>query len=474
MKKESQVTVISAIMVVIIFVIKIITSIFVKSVSFNTELSDSILDLLQVLMTYTALKLSAKPPDDEYMFGHSKINSLAGFVESLMIIGLYCGVGYIAIRKMITQPDYQPQRGWIGALSLGITLIGVFIVSQKIVKIGRNTQNKAIIAQGLNFRADLYRNIAVIISLIITALTNFGIIDLIFATFVSIYAIYNGLKLLKDSTKELLDANALADELIQDLKNQIQEIPQILHIDHIAIRTVSNELDARIAVSIPKNTDGEIIETISRQIKQIFTGSFSHMQINTNIQFNLDIVKAKLQYKENLFDLLRNIPVINYDLANLHNIIIDDFPEKILIQFTIQVESDITIQEGHEKSSQLEAHIKEQIQNLIPEKSIEIITHLETNKIQQKKHTDFNRKKISTDLIQIIENRIKSEDLRITLKNSWIQPAKSGIELILTLGYPAHLTFEYVEKSMDEIEQALYKSKMHITRILINPEPIEN
>ncbi|MHA1618635.1 MAG: cation transporter, partial [Promethearchaeota archaeon] len=81
---EEKVTWLSIFLVVLVFAIKLVVSFFTKSLSFLVELSDSILDLIAVSITFIALKESQKEPDFEHLYGHHKINSFAAFLQGLL------------------------------------------------------------------------------------------------------------------------------------------------------------------------------------------------------------------------------------------------------------------------------------------------------------------------------------------------------------------------------------------------------
>ena len=144
MENEKLVTMLSIGLSITVFSIKLIASIFVTSLSFFTEFSDSLLDIVSVGITYFALKESKKPPDSEHMFGHSKINSLAGFVQSLLLCGLYGGIFYSSIKELFFSKEIQVENSLVGAVSLGVIIVLVFFVSRTILRIGNETKNQSI------------------------------------------------------------------------------------------------------------------------------------------------------------------------------------------------------------------------------------------------------------------------------------------------------------------------------------------
>lgn len=471
MDQENQVTRLSIALVSGVLLIKLITAFFVQSVSFLAELSDAILDIIQVGITFFALKYSRRPPDADHMFGHTKINSLAGFVESLIIIGLYGGIGYSSIRKMIVEPNYTTENGWLGSLSLILIMAGVFIVSRKIVQIGKKTNNQVIIAQGLNFRSDFYRNIAVIIGLALSFILQIGWIDLILALIVSIYTIYEGIGVLRHSCNELLDANAFTEDLIQDVRNHLEEINQVRQIDNLAIRTVGKQLDAVLGLFVEHNFPSTKFEEIAAQVNEIFRTHFPTMEINMNLQINIDQIASNGLDSHDVFNLLRSIPLVEYDVADLHNIKIDNFPKEILIQFHIRINPDYTIALAHRNAHLLELHIKKMITQYHPEKEIRVISHIETDIPISHHQTEPEESSNIEKLYEFIKEISIQNSESVIFQSINILPQTKGIRVIIVAQFIPTLILSEVEEIMDEIEDKLYQSSFDVKSVLIHPEP---
>ena len=219
------------------------------SLSFFTELSDSIIDFIAVSITFIALKESRKDADFNHMFGHYKINSFAGLLQGFLIIGLYVLVIVKSIEKLLSNSLETPKNNLWVAFSLVLTLGLVFAVSRKILQIGKKYKNALIIAQGTNFRADFYRNITVIIGLLVM---NFGlpIIDVIIAIIFSLISIREGFKIIKQCFLELTDANIISQDKIEKVKEEITNIGGIKNLDSIKIRTTGNLLDTLVTITL--------------------------------------------------------------------------------------------------------------------------------------------------------------------------------------------------------------------------------
>jgi len=66
--------------------LKLVGVILTGSLSFLTETVDTLTDLFFVLLTLYSLYVSQKPPDFQHMYGHTKIDSVGGLVQGIILI----------------------------------------------------------------------------------------------------------------------------------------------------------------------------------------------------------------------------------------------------------------------------------------------------------------------------------------------------------------------------------------------------
>ncbi|MFX0048744.1 MAG: cation diffusion facilitator family transporter, partial [Candidatus Hermodarchaeota archaeon] len=72
------------------------------SLSFLSETIDTLTDIFFVSLTVYSIYISQKPPDFEHMYGHSKIDSLGGLIQGVILINIYCTLIFVAIQTIIT------------------------------------------------------------------------------------------------------------------------------------------------------------------------------------------------------------------------------------------------------------------------------------------------------------------------------------------------------------------------------------
>src|SRR5256885_289554 len=63
-------------------------AILTGSVSLLSEAAHSATDVVASLLAFVSIRAAAAPPDEEHPYGHGKIESIAGFAESILLMGI--------------------------------------------------------------------------------------------------------------------------------------------------------------------------------------------------------------------------------------------------------------------------------------------------------------------------------------------------------------------------------------------------
>ncbi len=466
MEDEKKVSILSISLVISVFLIKLVVGFFTNSISFFAELSDSIMDFAAVLITFLALKESKKPADNEHMYGHYKVNSVAGFVQSIMIVGLYCTILYRAIITIINIEDYIPENSILAAISLGVVLILVFFVSQKVVSIGKSTKNQAIIAQGMNFRGDFYRNISVILGLMIS---SFGlyILDPILAGIFSIISIFSGIKVMRQSFNELIDANVIDDDKIEEIKKNLQNIKGINQIDSLAFKTAGKNLDASISINLDEQFSILHGNKISTRVRNAINSTCSMYDTNICIQFNLEDSSKPMD----VFEEIREVVKQDEKEYDIHNIIIDQFKNLLLIQYHIKLAPEMSIDHAHTIATGVEEAIQRRLLVFSKGLEINVISHIEPAERKEKAHSHSLEQIERGDISAFIKGLIKKNSEIKSFHDLKILEEQEEFTLIVSIKLDSSLTVENAHLVAEKLEFDLHFAFHNLDHCLIHTEP---
>lgn len=197
------------------------------SVSLLSDALESGVNLLAAVLALGALSVAARPPDEEHIFGHSKIESVAAAVEGLLIIGAAFLVGWQAIQRLF---DPQP----LETVPLGLAIAGVaallnLVVSRVLQRAGEVHRSETLKAESLHLRADVWTSGAVIVGILGVVLTGWEWLDPVVALAVAVHVLVSGGRLLRGALNGLMDVSLPADELAE--------------VEEILDRYVNNDID---------------------------------------------------------------------------------------------------------------------------------------------------------------------------------------------------------------------------------------
>src|SRR3989338_6900037 len=178
---------------------------------------DSLMDVLVSSVNLIAVKEADKPADREHLYGHGKIESLAGLFPSLIISlsGLYLIIE--SLRRLIS--GYELSHFPIAIGVMVISMIFTFLLVLRLKHVLHETESIIVGTEMLHFTADFLANGGVIVALILVRLSGWSFWDLAVAFTIACYILSQSLKILRKSVDELLDR-----ALPQEEQKEIEEI----------------------------------------------------------------------------------------------------------------------------------------------------------------------------------------------------------------------------------------------------------
>ncbi len=173
------------------------------SLSVLSSAVDSLLDILSSFFNFIAIKKAEEPADTEHPFGHGKYESLATFIQSLIIFatGLMILVSAWNRFRSGSREEVGPESVWVMAVSIAATIFLTIYLRHTAKK-----ENSSVLeADAMHYSIDLYTNIGILLALIIMRATGLSFIDPLVAALVAAYIIYSAIKLSIKVSRILLD-----------------------------------------------------------------------------------------------------------------------------------------------------------------------------------------------------------------------------------------------------------------------------
>jgi cation diffusion facilitator family transporter len=150
---------------------KIIVGLLTGSLGILAEAAHSALDLVAALVTFFAVKLSAKDPDKEHPYGHGKIENLSALFETLLLLGTCVWIVYEAVNRLSGKPVEVDITVWAFVV-MATSIVIDFSRSRILYAASRRHNSQALEADALHFSTDIWSSCVVILGLILVKVSE--------------------------------------------------------------------------------------------------------------------------------------------------------------------------------------------------------------------------------------------------------------------------------------------------------------
>jgi cation diffusion facilitator family transporter len=235
--------------------LKIGAAILTHSVSVFSEAAHSSIDVLASLMAYVGVYVSAAPPDEEHPYGHGKVESLAGFGESILLFGTVVYICYSAISRLYHKPPLENEH--VGIIVMAVSAVGCLVLSRYLLSVAKKTSSIALKSNGQHFTADFVTSIGVLLSLFITHETGLLWVDSAMAILIAFWMAIGAWKLMREAFDHLVDRR-LSDQEVQRIEEIIRSHREVL--GHHRLRTRQSGNVRLIDMHIVVPTDWSVVQ----------------------------------------------------------------------------------------------------------------------------------------------------------------------------------------------------------------------
>ena len=191
--------------------LKTIAYLLTGSIGLLSDTIESLVNLAAAVISLIMLRIAEQPPDAEHRYGHSKAEYFASITEGLFIFIAAVTISLSAINRII-HPKIIEQAFLGLGISIAASIIN-YIVSLKLLKVGKKHRSITLEADGHHLMTDVITSIGVIVAVFLIAITGWQILDPVIAILVAINIIFTGFDLMKRSVLGLLDTSISREEL---------------------------------------------------------------------------------------------------------------------------------------------------------------------------------------------------------------------------------------------------------------------
>jgi cation diffusion facilitator family transporter len=233
---------------------KIVVGLATGSLGILAEAAHSGFDLLAAIMTWLAVRVSAKPADRSHPYGHGKIENLSALFETLLLLGTCVWIIFAATNRLIHQQVEVLVTPWSFAV-MATSIVVDISRSRMLYRAARKHKSHALEADALHFSTDIWSSAVVIVGLIgvvvgdnIPRLESMHYADAVAAILVAAIVVQVSIKLGIRTISVLMDS--APEGLEEKIVSTVQAIPGVTNCHRVRLRYSGPQLFVDLHVLI--------------------------------------------------------------------------------------------------------------------------------------------------------------------------------------------------------------------------------
>ena len=183
----------------ILFIIKLIIGLILKSVSITADAFNNLSDSASSIINLIAFKFSLKPPDKEHPLGHGRYEYISSLIISFLII--FVGISFIksSFEKILSKETTS--FNWVLFFILIISIFIKIWIGFLNLKISKKINSQSLKATSVDALYDALITTVLSLSILLSNFTNLSL-DGYAGIIISSFIIYSGIKLIKETLKK--------------------------------------------------------------------------------------------------------------------------------------------------------------------------------------------------------------------------------------------------------------------------------
>lgn len=258
-----------------LFVLKLFCGIAGGSRAVVADAIHSGVDIITAAIVMISLRVSKAPPDKEHSYGHGQVEYVSSLFIGMSLTALVGAIIYNSIVEIMHGVTGQPSV--IALLGLIISMVANELMYRQSYCAGTRFRSPAMIANGLENRADVYSSFGALVG-VVGAQLGFFFMDQVGAILVAIMIARSALAMLRDGWYGILD-RSLGESVENRIRKEANADPDVRGVVSLKTRAIGPHLaiDLKLGVS-PDLTLYEGYE-IAERVRDILMKKINNVQL---------------------------------------------------------------------------------------------------------------------------------------------------------------------------------------------------
>jgi cation diffusion facilitator family transporter len=248
-------------------VLNIVVGLMSGSYALVSEGAHTLSDVATSVIAYLGFKIGQKPADKEHPIGHGRAEAISG----LIIVIFLAIVAYEIITgafEKILHPELITVPNVYAAIMAFVGIIINFAISEYIIRIGKEINSPAIIADGKHQKTDIFSSIAILIGVAVSNM-GFPILDPIVGLVIGLLIVKTAFEIAKENIDNIM-GKVPSQKLIKQVKEVADNTPRAQNAHNIKVDYQGSYatvyLHIEVDGNLTLNESHKIVHTVENNI----------------------------------------------------------------------------------------------------------------------------------------------------------------------------------------------------------------
>jgi cation diffusion facilitator family transporter len=441
--------------------LKLVVGLLTGSLGILAEAAHSGLDLVAATVTFFAVRISGKPPDERHLYGHGKVENLSALVETLLLLLTCVWIIYEAIQRLFFKSVEVEANLW----AFGVMAISILVDisrSRMLYRAARKHKSQALEADALHFSTDIWSSAVVIGGLMLVWLSRrlgsewawLAKADAVAALAVACIVVYVSLQLGKRTLAALLDA--APPGLAEHITSEANQVSGVRGVGPVRVREAGPSTFVDLTVNVDRSASLEEAHQIATEVDN----RISRLVHSGDVMVHVDPVR---QVGENLS---QTVSAIAARLGmRTHNVHAHDVRGRYVVDLHVEVPAGLTLSQAHERVSHLEMAVQDEIPQVE-----DVHSHIEPTGATAAPLEALNSREEDVLRAQIVAVAKEVSGVR-GCDSLHIRSSPEGYDLAFNCLADPDLSVVEAHRLADQVEKQLRARIPGVSQVLVHVEP---
>jgi cation diffusion facilitator family transporter len=433
--------------------LKLATALATGSLAMLSETAHSGLDAMVTALTLYAVAVAARPPDADHPYGHGKAENVAAMAEAVALLLLAATLGREAVLHLM-HPGPPIKLAWYAFVVMGASMALDTFRFRVLAATGRKYHSPALLADAVNFKADLLTSAAVLLGLAAVKLgykEADAIGGLVVACYVAVQAVLIG----RRSVDALMDRAPL--DAVRRIRGAAGAIPGV-QVRRVRLRYAGGQPQTDVVVGVSRTIPLERAHSLTEEVEE----AIRSVEPGADVVVHVEPLADEKVVAEQVLAVAARHPAVH----QVHNVFVARRPDGLHISLHAKFPGSMTLAEAHAIAEQLEADIAAEVSDVG-----RVDTHLEPLERPATPGADVTSQR--GELVQSVTSLAEGHDEVRNCHEVVVTDTEEGLSVVMHCEAEPGLSVTRVHDASTMIEDEIHRRWPEVERVTLHFEPVK-